>query len=45
MKNIVFMGMGEPMDNLDVVFEVIEIMVDMNGSSILTSNIIVSMVG
>ncbi len=44
-KNIVFMGMGEPMDNLDAVLQAIRILVDHNGPAIPPSNIAVSTVG
>ena len=44
-KNIVFMGMGEPMDNLDSVIHAIRILVDHNGPSVPASNITVSTVG
>lgn len=44
-KNIVFMGMGEPMDNLDAVLQAIEILSDRNGPGLAASNISVSTVG
>lgn len=44
-KNIVFMGMGEPMDNLDAVLEAIEILADRNGPGVAASRISVSTVG
>lgn len=44
-KNIVFMGMGEPMDNLDAVLQAIRILTDHNGAAIPASNICVSTVG
>lgn len=44
-KNIVFMGMGEPMDNLDAVLAAIEILADRNGPGVAASNISVSTVG
>ncbi len=43
--NIVFMGMGEPMDNLDAVMRAIEIFADHNGPSVNMSKITVSTVG
>lgn len=44
-KNIVFMGMGEPMDNLEAVLEAITILCDHNGPSISAAAITVSTVG
>lgn len=43
--NIVFMGMGEPMDNLDAVLQAIEILTDRNGPAIPPAHITVSTVG
>ncbi|MGI9012717.1 MAG: 23S rRNA (adenine(2503)-C(2))-methyltransferase RlmN [Phycisphaerales bacterium] len=43
--NIVFMGMGEPMDNLDAVISAIEVLADHNGPAIPPCNIAVSTVG
>lgn len=43
--NIVFMGMGEPMDNLDAVLAAIEILVDHNAAAIPASRVGVSTVG
>ena len=43
--NIVFMGMGEPLDNLDSVIPAIEILTDRNGPAIASSRICVSTVG
>ncbi len=43
--NIVFMGMGEPMDNLDAVMQAIAVFVDQNGPSIPPAKISVSTVG
>ncbi|MBL4810309.1 MAG: radical SAM protein, partial [Phycisphaerales bacterium] len=43
--NIVFMGMGEPMDNLDAVLEAIECLTDRSGPSIPMANITISTVG
>ncbi len=42
---VVFMGMGEPMDNLDAVLRAIEVLVDHNGPSVPASRITVSTVG
>lgn len=44
-KNIVFMGMGEPTDNLDAVIPAIRVLVDHDGPAIAASNISVSTVG
>jgi len=44
-KNIVFMGMGEPLDNLDNVLKAIEILSDDNGPGISPRGITVSTVG
>jgi len=44
-KNIVFMGMGEPMDNLDAVTRAIRVLSDHNGAAIPMSNITISTVG
>jgi len=43
--NIVFMGMGEPLENLDAVIPAIEILADRNGPAIASSRICVSTVG
>ena len=43
--NIVFMGMGEPMDNIDVVIQAIRVLTDRNGCAIPPANISVSTVG
>ncbi|MBC8523736.1 23S rRNA (adenine(2503)-C(2))-methyltransferase RlmN [PVC group bacterium] len=43
--NIVFMGMGEPLDNLDAVIPAIEILTDRNGPGIASSRICISTVG
>ena len=43
--NIVFMGMGEPMENLDAVIQAIRIFSDQNGPSIPAARISVSTVG
>ena len=44
-KNIVFMGMGEPTDNLDAVLPAIQILADHDGPAVAASNISVSTVG
>jgi 23S rRNA (adenine2503-C2)-methyltransferase len=44
-SNIVFMGMGEPMDNLDNVIGAIEILTDRRGPNLSMSKITVSTVG
>ena len=44
-KNVVFMGMGEPMDNLDAVIGAISVLADHNGPSVPPANIAVSTVG
>lgn len=43
--NIVFMGMGEPMDNLDEVLKAIECLTDHNGVNIPMASITISTVG
>lgn len=43
--NIVYMGMGEPMENLDAVLRSIEILTDRNGAAIAPARITVSTVG
>ncbi|MEX2219490.1 MAG: 23S rRNA (adenine(2503)-C(2))-methyltransferase RlmN [Phycisphaerales bacterium] len=44
-KNLVFMGMGEPMDNLDAVIQAIAVLTDSNGAAMGISRITVSTVG
>lgn len=44
-KNMVFMGMGEPMDNLDEVLQAIRVLTDHNGPAVPSSNISISTVG
>lgn len=44
-ENLVFMGMGEPMDNLDEVLQAIRILSDQRGLDIAQSSITVSTVG
>ncbi len=43
--NIVFMGMGEPTDNLDEVIRAVSVLIDHRGPSIATSKITISTVG
>ena len=43
--NIVFMGMGEPMDNLDNVIQAVRVMIDQRGLSIPPSHVSVSTAG
>ena len=43
--NIVFMGMGEPMENLDAVLQAIEVLGDRSGAEIAPSRIAVSTAG
>jgi 23S rRNA (adenine2503-C2)-methyltransferase len=43
--NIVFMGMGEPMDNLDAVIQTIRVLTDRNGAAIAPARISISTVG
>ncbi len=44
-KNIVFMGMGEPLDNLENVIAAIEILSDHRGAAVARSGITISTVG
>lgn len=44
-SNLVFMGMGEPMDNLDEVVRAIGVLTDHNGAGLPMSKIVVSTVG
>lgn len=44
-RNIVFMGMGEPLDNVDAVIDAIRILTDRRGPSLASSRIAVSTVG
>ncbi|MFO0829055.1 MAG: 23S rRNA (adenine(2503)-C(2))-methyltransferase RlmN [Phycisphaerales bacterium] len=44
-KNLVFMGMGEPMDNLDEVLQSLRVLCDHDGAAMAASNISVSTVG
>ena len=43
--NVVFMGMGEPMDNLAAVAQAIRVLTDANGAAIAPSRVTVSTVG
>lgn len=43
--NVVFMGMGEPLDNLDNVTRAIEVLADRNGPAVAASRIAVSTAG
>jgi len=44
-KNLVFMGMGEPMDNLDAVLQALRVLCERDGGAMAASNISVSTVG
>ena len=44
-SNIVFMGMGEPMDNLDNVLAAVAVLKDQNGAAVPASKITISTVG
>lgn len=44
-RNIVFMGMGEPMDNLDHVLQAIAVLTDHAGPAVPMSKIVISTVG
>lgn len=44
-KNIVFMGMGEPLDNVEAVIQAIAVLTDHNGPAVPMTNITVSTVG
>jgi 23S rRNA (adenine2503-C2)-methyltransferase len=43
--NVVFMGMGEPMDNVEAVAQAIRVLTDANGAAVAPSRITVSTVG
>jgi 23S rRNA (adenine2503-C2)-methyltransferase len=43
--NVVFMGMGEPMDNLDAVLQAVRVLTDRNGPGVPASRISISTVG
>jgi 23S rRNA (adenine2503-C2)-methyltransferase len=44
-KNIVFMGMGEPLDNIENVIQAVDVLKDHNGAAVPISQITVSTVG
>ncbi len=44
-RNLVFMGMGEPMDNLHAVLGAIEVLTDHRGAAMSMSKIVISTVG
>ncbi len=44
-RNMVFMGMGEPMDNIENVIQAIAVLIDDNGPAMAVSKITVSTVG
>jgi 23S rRNA (adenine2503-C2)-methyltransferase len=44
-KNMVFMGMGEPLDNLDNVIDAVAVLTDTNGPGVAMTKITVSTVG
>lgn len=44
-QNVVFMGMGEPLDNIDNVIQAIAVLIDHNGAHMPVSKITVSTVG
>src|SRR5690606_5502029 len=44
-RNVVFMGMGEPMDNIENVIQAIRVLGDHNGAAMALSKITVSTVG
>jgi 23S rRNA (adenine2503-C2)-methyltransferase len=44
-RNVVFMGMGEPMDNLDAVLGAIKVLTDRNGANLPMSKVTISTVG
>lgn len=44
-KNIVYMGMGEPMDNFDNVIRAIDVLRDDNGAGVAVSQVTISTVG
>jgi 23S rRNA (adenine2503-C2)-methyltransferase len=44
-KNVVFMGMGEPTDNIDAVLQAIRVLTDHRGPGVPAANITVSTVG
>jgi 23S rRNA (adenine2503-C2)-methyltransferase len=44
-RNVVFMGMGEPMDNLDAVIDAVAVLSDHNGVGLPMSKVTISTVG
>ena len=44
-RNVVFMGMGEPLDNLDAVAQAVRVMTDVNGLGLAHRHVTVSTVG
>jgi 23S rRNA (adenine2503-C2)-methyltransferase len=44
-RNVVFMGMGEPLDNLDAVAQAVQVMTDDNGLRLAAKHITISTVG
>ena len=44
-RNLVFMGMGEPMDNLDAVLQAVRVLCDHDGAAMAPSKVAVSTVG
>ncbi|MBA2479545.1 MAG: 23S rRNA (adenine(2503)-C(2))-methyltransferase RlmN [Planctomycetes bacterium] len=44
-RNVVFMGMGEPLDNLDAVAQAVRVLTDVNGFALAHRHITVSTVG
>ena len=44
-KNVVFMGMGEPTDNVEEVIQAIRVLVDHDGARVPASNVSISTVG
>lgn len=44
-RNVVFMGMGEPMDNLQAVIDAIAVLTDRNGANLPMSKVTISTVG
>ncbi len=44
-RNVVFMGMGEPLDNLDAVAQAVRVLTDINGLGLAQRHITISTVG
>ena len=44
-RNVVFMGMGEPLDNLDAVAQAVRVLTDVNGLGLAQRHITISTVG